>query len=123
MRTRAYWVHPSIRDHRELRCMSRCPDQVVSLKRDPQCLSPQMPHQVYSRAQQVELCTGWTFNTRRSRRYRCRSRRWRDNSDMGNVVLEYTGSLDICGYNSEQRSLSQHRCCSCSLVYGCESSL
>ncbi|GFV91433.1 uncharacterized protein TNCV_899501 [Trichonephila clavipes] len=37
---RAYCAHHSIRDHLALRCMSRCPDQVVSLKRDPQCLSP-----------------------------------------------------------------------------------
>ncbi|GFV10991.1 hypothetical protein TNCV_2383091 [Trichonephila clavipes] len=41
MRDRAYCAHPSIRDHWALRCMSRYPDQVVSLKRDPQCLSPQ----------------------------------------------------------------------------------
>ncbi|GFW28016.1 hypothetical protein TNCV_768961 [Trichonephila clavipes] len=41
MRARAYCGHPSIRDHWALRTMSRCPDQVVSLKRDPQCLSPQ----------------------------------------------------------------------------------
>ncbi|GFU09202.1 retrovirus-related Pol polyprotein from transposon 297 [Trichonephila clavipes] len=27
MRARAYCTHPSIRDHWELRCMSRCPDQ------------------------------------------------------------------------------------------------
>ncbi|GFT16469.1 hypothetical protein TNCV_281101 [Trichonephila clavipes] len=32
MRARAYCAHPSIRDHWVLRCMSRCPDQVVSLK-------------------------------------------------------------------------------------------
>ncbi|GFX04308.1 uncharacterized protein TNCV_3974561 [Trichonephila clavipes] len=38
---RAYCAHPSIRDHWALRYMSRCPDQVASLKRDPQCLSPQ----------------------------------------------------------------------------------
>ncbi|GFW17547.1 hypothetical protein TNCV_2651051 [Trichonephila clavipes] len=31
----------NIRDHWVLRCMSSCPDQVVNLKRDPQCLSPQ----------------------------------------------------------------------------------
>ncbi|GFT18212.1 hypothetical protein TNCV_183641 [Trichonephila clavipes] len=41
MRARAYCTHPSIRDHWALRYMSRCPDQVVSLKRDPQCLSTQ----------------------------------------------------------------------------------
>ncbi|GFT29630.1 uncharacterized protein TNCV_4890721 [Trichonephila clavipes] len=41
MRARAYCAHPSIRDHWVLRCMSRCDDQVVSLKRDPQSLSPQ----------------------------------------------------------------------------------
>ncbi|GFY06161.1 uncharacterized protein TNCV_3108401 [Trichonephila clavipes] len=41
MRARVYGAHPSIRDHWTLRCKSRCPDQVVSLKRDPQCLSPQ----------------------------------------------------------------------------------
>ncbi|GFW33723.1 hypothetical protein TNCV_4051721 [Trichonephila clavipes] len=34
MRARAYCVHPSIRDHWTLRYMSRCPDQVVSLKQD-----------------------------------------------------------------------------------------
>ncbi|GFY31433.1 hypothetical protein TNCV_4989921 [Trichonephila clavipes] len=36
MRSRAYCAHPS----KALRYMSRCPDQVVSLKRDTQCLSP-----------------------------------------------------------------------------------
>ncbi|GFV77461.1 uncharacterized protein TNCV_1069901 [Trichonephila clavipes] len=41
MRARAYCAHPSIRDIWALRYMSRCLDQVVSLKRDPQCLSPQ----------------------------------------------------------------------------------
>ncbi|GFY30034.1 hypothetical protein TNCV_4073471 [Trichonephila clavipes] len=41
MMARAYYAHPSIRDHWMLRRMSRCPDQVVSLKRDPQCLGPQ----------------------------------------------------------------------------------
>ncbi|GFY33955.1 hypothetical protein TNCV_4596631 [Trichonephila clavipes] len=35
MKARAYCVHPSIRDHWALRCMSRCPKQVVSLKTDP----------------------------------------------------------------------------------------
>ncbi|GFT62523.1 uncharacterized protein TNCV_3580621 [Trichonephila clavipes] len=35
MRARAYCALPSIRDHWTLRCMSRCPDQVVSLKLDP----------------------------------------------------------------------------------------
>ncbi|GFW24796.1 uncharacterized protein TNCV_1960631 [Trichonephila clavipes] len=39
MRARAYCAHPSIRDYWTLRCMSRCPDQVDSVKRDPQCLS------------------------------------------------------------------------------------
>ncbi|GFV57753.1 uncharacterized protein TNCV_4463511 [Trichonephila clavipes] len=41
MKARAYCPHPSIRDHWMLRCMSRYSDQVVSLKRDPQRLSPQ----------------------------------------------------------------------------------
>ncbi|GFU57146.1 hypothetical protein TNCV_1780081 [Trichonephila clavipes] len=41
MRARVYCAHPSTRDYWALRCMSRCPDQVVSLKRDSQCLSPQ----------------------------------------------------------------------------------
>ncbi|GFX25945.1 hypothetical protein TNCV_2303271 [Trichonephila clavipes] len=41
MRARALCAHPSIPDHWALRCMNRCPDPVVSLKRDPQCLSPQ----------------------------------------------------------------------------------
>ncbi|GFW25052.1 hypothetical protein TNCV_3155551 [Trichonephila clavipes] len=38
MSARAYCDRPSIRDHWTLRCMSRCPDQVVSVKRDLQCL-------------------------------------------------------------------------------------
>ncbi|GFT47550.1 hypothetical protein TNCV_3750661 [Trichonephila clavipes] len=41
MRARAYCAHPSIRDNWALRCKSRCLDQVVNLKREPQCLSPQ----------------------------------------------------------------------------------
>ncbi|GFV03918.1 hypothetical protein TNCV_4227251 [Trichonephila clavipes] len=41
IRARAYCAHTSIRDHWALWCKSRCPDQVVSLKRDPQFLSPQ----------------------------------------------------------------------------------
>ncbi|GFU94866.1 hypothetical protein TNCV_820891 [Trichonephila clavipes] len=41
MRAKAYCAHPSTHDHWTLRCMSRCPNQIVSLKRDPQCLSPQ----------------------------------------------------------------------------------
>ncbi|GFU18833.1 hypothetical protein TNCV_1085721 [Trichonephila clavipes] len=40
MRARADCAHTSIRDH-WVKCMSRCPDQVVNLKRDAQCLSPQ----------------------------------------------------------------------------------
>ncbi|GFV24495.1 hypothetical protein TNCV_813791, partial [Trichonephila clavipes] len=35
MKFRAYFVHHSIRNHWALRSMSRCPDQVISLKRDP----------------------------------------------------------------------------------------
>ncbi|GFT74134.1 hypothetical protein TNCV_3708361 [Trichonephila clavipes] len=35
MRARAYCAHPSIRYYWALRCMGRCPDQVVSLKQDP----------------------------------------------------------------------------------------
>ncbi|GBO26332.1 hypothetical protein AVEN_193237-1 [Araneus ventricosus] len=38
---------------------------------------------------------------------------------FGNVFLEYTESLYICGHNSEQHSLPQHRCRSRALVYGC----
>ncbi|GFU90663.1 hypothetical protein TNCV_1942481 [Trichonephila clavipes] len=41
MRARAYCAHPSISHHWALRCMSRCPDQTVSMKRDPYWLSPQ----------------------------------------------------------------------------------
>ncbi|GFS90863.1 hypothetical protein TNCV_3027241 [Trichonephila clavipes] len=41
MRARAYCAHPSACDHRALRSMSRCHNQVVSLKRDSQCLSTQ----------------------------------------------------------------------------------
>ncbi|GFS51438.1 hypothetical protein TNCV_549011 [Trichonephila clavipes] len=40
MRARVYCAHPSIRDHWALRYMSRCPDQVISLKRDPMFKSP-----------------------------------------------------------------------------------
>ncbi|GFV90077.1 hypothetical protein TNCV_4377931 [Trichonephila clavipes] len=40
MRARANCAHPSTRDHRALRCMNRCPGQVVSLKRDLQCFKP-----------------------------------------------------------------------------------
>ncbi|GFV48137.1 hypothetical protein TNCV_3554161 [Trichonephila clavipes] len=32
MKTKVYMAYPSIRDHWSLRCMSRSPDQVVSLK-------------------------------------------------------------------------------------------
>ncbi|GFY10480.1 hypothetical protein TNCV_2565081 [Trichonephila clavipes] len=41
MRARNYYAPPNIRDHWALSCMNRCPDQVVSLKRDLQCLRPQ----------------------------------------------------------------------------------
>ncbi|GFV46855.1 transposable element Tcb1 transposase [Trichonephila clavipes] len=39
MRASAKCAHPTTRDHWAMRCISRCPDQVVSLKPDPQCLS------------------------------------------------------------------------------------
>ncbi|GFU77515.1 hypothetical protein TNCV_3498881 [Trichonephila clavipes] len=42
IRARAYCAHLNIHDHSALRCMSRCTDQVDSLKRDSQCLSPQI---------------------------------------------------------------------------------
>ncbi|GFU02919.1 retrotransposable element Tf2 protein type 1 [Trichonephila clavipes] len=41
MRARNYCAHPNTRDHWTLRCMNRCPDLVVCLKRDLQCLRPQ----------------------------------------------------------------------------------
>ncbi|GFW03953.1 DUF1758 domain-containing protein [Trichonephila clavipes] len=41
MRARNYYAHPNIRDHWALRCMNRCPDLGVCLKRDLQCLRPQ----------------------------------------------------------------------------------
>ncbi|GFY00431.1 hypothetical protein TNCV_1664701 [Trichonephila clavipes] len=41
MRARVNCAHPSIRNHWALMCVGRCPDQVVNLMRDPQCLSPQ----------------------------------------------------------------------------------
>ncbi|GFV10019.1 hypothetical protein TNCV_4129541 [Trichonephila clavipes] len=40
MRARAYCAHPNIRGHWALRCVSRCPYQVVSLKRDPSVYAP-----------------------------------------------------------------------------------
>ncbi|GFW00556.1 hypothetical protein TNCV_693951 [Trichonephila clavipes] len=42
MRIRNYYAHPNIRDHWALRCMSRCPDLVICLKRDLQCLRPEV---------------------------------------------------------------------------------
>ncbi|GFV36524.1 hypothetical protein TNCV_2260431 [Trichonephila clavipes] len=41
MKVRAYCVHPNTRDHWALRFLSRYLDQVVRLKREPQCLSSQ----------------------------------------------------------------------------------
>ncbi|GFV50422.1 hypothetical protein TNCV_3336121 [Trichonephila clavipes] len=41
MRARNYCAHHNTRDHWTLRCMNRCPDLVVSLKRDLQCLRPE----------------------------------------------------------------------------------
>ncbi|GFW36525.1 hypothetical protein TNCV_1955251 [Trichonephila clavipes] len=41
MRVKAYCAHLSVRDHWTLRGMSTCSDQVVSLKRNHHCLSPQ----------------------------------------------------------------------------------
>ncbi|GFW51575.1 hypothetical protein TNCV_4212531 [Trichonephila clavipes] len=41
MKARDYYAHPNIRDLWVLRCMNRCPDLVVCLKRDLQCLRPQ----------------------------------------------------------------------------------
>ncbi|GFY10536.1 hypothetical protein TNCV_2565641 [Trichonephila clavipes] len=40
MSARNYYAHPDIRDHWALRCMNRCLDLVVCLKRDLQCLRP-----------------------------------------------------------------------------------
>ncbi|GBM06905.1 hypothetical protein AVEN_147844-1 [Araneus ventricosus] len=42
---------------------------------------------------------------------------WRWNYCVGNVFLEYTGSIYICGYNSIQHSLPQHHCRSREFVY------
>ncbi|GFW85979.1 hypothetical protein TNCV_1967871 [Trichonephila clavipes] len=41
MGTKAYCAPLSIRDHWALRCMSRCPDQVINLKRKTPVFSPQ----------------------------------------------------------------------------------
>ncbi|GFY36678.1 hypothetical protein TNCV_2566411 [Trichonephila clavipes] len=41
MRARNYCAHRNTRDHWTLRCMNRCPDLVVCLKRDLQCLRPE----------------------------------------------------------------------------------
>ncbi|GFU48260.1 hypothetical protein TNCV_4626761 [Trichonephila clavipes] len=41
MRARNYYAHPNIRDHWALKCMNRCPDLEVCLKRDLQCFRPQ----------------------------------------------------------------------------------
>ncbi|GFV36391.1 hypothetical protein TNCV_2234381 [Trichonephila clavipes] len=37
MRARNYCAPPNTRDHWVMRCMNRCPDLVVCLKRDLQC--------------------------------------------------------------------------------------
>ncbi|GFX54967.1 hypothetical protein TNCV_3318841 [Trichonephila clavipes] len=41
MRARNYYAHLYTRDHWTVRCMNRCPDLVVGLKRDLQCLRPE----------------------------------------------------------------------------------
>ncbi|GFT63104.1 hypothetical protein TNCV_1801691 [Trichonephila clavipes] len=41
MRARNYCAHHNTRDHWTQRCMNRCPDLVVCLKRDLQCLIPE----------------------------------------------------------------------------------
>ncbi|GFY20418.1 hypothetical protein TNCV_210501 [Trichonephila clavipes] len=41
MRARNYYAHPNIRYNWMLRSMDRCPDSVVYLMRDLQCLRPQ----------------------------------------------------------------------------------
>ncbi|GFV69812.1 hypothetical protein TNCV_4973291 [Trichonephila clavipes] len=41
MRARNYYSHPNLRDHWALSCMNRCPNLVVCLKRDLQCLRPE----------------------------------------------------------------------------------
>ncbi|GFX43864.1 uncharacterized protein TNCV_4111431 [Trichonephila clavipes] len=41
MRARNYGAHHNTRDHWMLRCMNRCSDLVVCLKRDLQCLRPE----------------------------------------------------------------------------------
>ncbi|GFX55533.1 hypothetical protein TNCV_268211 [Trichonephila clavipes] len=48
MISKAYYAHSSIRDCWALGSVSRCPKQVVRLKRDPQCLSPQEPPSFYA---------------------------------------------------------------------------
>ncbi|GFW61367.1 uncharacterized protein TNCV_4136851 [Trichonephila clavipes] len=71
MRVRAYSAHPSIRDQWALRSMSRCPDQMVSLKRDSQCLSP--------RKLSTHLSTHCSRDERRCRPFPA----WELNSDLG----------------------------------------
>ncbi|GFT37056.1 hypothetical protein TNCV_3135111 [Trichonephila clavipes] len=41
MRARNYYAHLNIHDNWALRCINRCPDLVVCLKRNLQCLRPQ----------------------------------------------------------------------------------
>ncbi|GFW26896.1 hypothetical protein TNCV_1377391 [Trichonephila clavipes] len=41
MRAMNYCAHHNTSDHWTLRCMNRCPDLVVCLKRDLQCLRPE----------------------------------------------------------------------------------
>ncbi|GFU85099.1 uncharacterized protein TNCV_1553621 [Trichonephila clavipes] len=55
LRVRAYCTHPNISDHWGLRSMSSYPDQVVSLKRDPECLSPQANLVLIYRPTEVEM--------------------------------------------------------------------
>ncbi|GFX51865.1 hypothetical protein TNCV_3062831 [Trichonephila clavipes] len=57
MRVKAYFAHPSIPDHWALKCISRCPDQVVSQKQKPQCFSPQASLVLFYRT--IEGMKGW----------------------------------------------------------------
>ncbi|GFX92336.1 hypothetical protein TNCV_1112631 [Trichonephila clavipes] len=41
MSVRNYYAQPNISDHWALRSLNRCPDLVVCLKKDLQCLRPQ----------------------------------------------------------------------------------
>ncbi|GFU31493.1 hypothetical protein TNCV_3539131 [Trichonephila clavipes] len=110
MRARNYYAHPNIRDHCALRCMNRCPDLVVCLKRDLQCLRHQLDSVaigVSSRPNLTGIVRGKAFlHVLRRRPIGCPDSRKRtynarcDGYDREQHRLDYF-SNDICTLRNE----------------------